>query len=47
MMRGQVQLDTGSSDLWLDPTVAGMTLDGLVDTGFNATVQYLYVLDRD
>ncbi|KZT07621.1 acid protease [Laetiporus sulphureus 93-53] len=35
----QVQIDSGSADLWLN--TEGVTLDGLVDTGINATVAYV------
>ena len=37
----QVQLDTGSSDLWLD--TANYTLSGLTDTGIPGSVKYVYV----
>lgn len=36
-----VQLDTGSSDLWLDTT--GVDLSGLTDTGVQTGLTYGYV----
>ncbi|KAI0649719.1 aspartic peptidase domain-containing protein [Trametes meyenii] len=38
----QVQLDTGSSDTWLDPLSAGVSLPpGLIYTGINSTTRYV------
>ena len=35
----QVQIDSGSSDLWLD--TSGVTLDGLQDTGVTGSIGYV------
>ncbi|KAJ3529543.1 hypothetical protein NM688_g7840 [Phlebia brevispora] len=38
-----VQLDTGSSDLWIDPSIAGVFSlpDGTVDTGVQSSICYI------
>lgn len=34
----QVRVDTGSSDLWIDPS--GLHISDTIDTGVSATIQY-------